>query len=158
MSTLDWSPPGNRPTNRSVPPWCCLSGAPRLARPAAEGAAGGPGGSLLHSLARRTGSRAPTDSDGPRSLGPGAGAGPGLRARPRQPRRRRRLRCGSKPNMAAAAAARRTRAPKRWLGPALSARRAAGAPRSGGGGGGRGTWPAAAAAAAAATAEGGARR
>lgn len=77
MSTLDWSPPGNRPTNRSVPPWCCLSGAPRLARPAAEGAAGGPGGSLLHSLARRTGSRAPTDSDGPRSLGPGAGAGPG---------------------------------------------------------------------------------
>lgn len=47
-------------------------GAPRLARPAAEGAAGGP-------AARSHGGRAlglRRDSDGPRSLGPGAGRAP----------------------------------------------------------------------------------
>ena len=74
--------------------------------------------------------------------GPRGGAGSALGLPHR--RRRRRLRCGSEPNMAAAAAL-RTRGPgagERQEGPALTARWAAGAPRSCGGGGGRRTWPA----------------
>lgn len=88
------------------------SGRERKARP-------GPGArSLARSLARTAGGRAAGEGAGgerPGSEaaplpGPRGGAGSALGLPHR--RRRRRLRCGSKPNMAAAAAARRTRGPR----------------------------------------------
>lgn len=136
-------------TNRSAPPWCCLSRGSAARSAGGRGRGRGPGGSL----ARRTGTRAPTGLrraplPGPRR-GPGSalglvsrGGGGGSAAAPNPTWRRRRRRGEQGPG-----------ASERQLGPALNARRAAGVPRSGGGGGGRGTWPAAAA-----TAEGGARR
>lgn len=145
MSTLDWNPPGNRPTNRSAPPWCCLSGlrgslgrrqrarpgARRLAR-TADGHSGSDG-------LRRAPLPGPRRGHGSALGLVSRGGGSGSAAAPNPTWRRRRRRGEQGPG-----------AGERWLGPALSARRAAGVPRSGGGGGGRGTWPAAAAAAAAA--------